>query len=332
MLRSLLAVSLLFGAPFVHAKEYTMKIATVAPADSPWAALLNRYKESVEKRTKGQLKIKIMLGGALGDENEAVTKTSRGQVQAVGASTGALASRVPEINVVELPYLFRSAEEADQVIDGTLTKPLEKLFADRGLVLGFWSENGYRNFFTRDKFAKKPADLKGKKMRAQESPVHIAMYKAFGASAVALPTTEVPQALATGAVDGFDQATLFAIAAGWHTSIKFATISEHIYQPAAIVFNKPWYDRLPEEMRKALVEEGRAIQTKGRQAVRAIQGELMDVLKYEKIQIHTLSPAERRGFEEAAQPVYDEFRREFPQAVPLLDAARAALARIRERK
>src|SRR5258706_528704 len=82
------------------------------------------------------------------------------------------------------------------------------------------------------------ADLKNKKMRSQESYVHIEMWKALGASASAIPTTEVTTALKTGSVEGFDQALLYMVAGAWHTSIKHLTLSAHIYQPAVITFNQ----------------------------------------------------------------------------------------------
>lgn len=312
------------------ASPIAMRIATVAPADSPWAAMLTSFKDAVEKKTDGGVKVKLMLGGMLGDENESVTKCARGQVQAVGASTGALATKIPEVNVVELPFLFRNEAEADQIIDKVLTTPLEKHFRDRGLVLGFWSENGYRHFGSRDKAIRKPEDLKGKKMRVQESPVHISMYKALGASAVPIPVTEVPQALATGNVDGFDQAVLYMIAAQWHKSIKHVTLSQHIYQPAAIVFNAKWFDGLPENFRKIILEEGRAAQDKGRKTVRAIGPELNGILTYEKVQVHELSASERKAFEQATQPVYAEFRKTFGKtSSELLDKVLAELKKIR---
>jgi tripartite ATP-independent transporter DctP family solute receptor len=317
----------------VNAETYTMTVATVAPADSPWSALLVSFKENAEKKSAGKLKVKLMLGGALGDENEAVTKCSRGQIQAVAASTGALGSKIPELNVVELPFLFRTAEEADQVIDRVLTSEFDKIFRQRGLVLGFWSENGYRNFATSDKPVRSPTDLKGKKMRSQESQVHMQMYKAFGAAAVPIPTTEVPQALATKNVDGFDQALLYMIAAGWQQSIKFVTLSEHIYQPAAIAFNQKWFDSLPADLKKIIIEEGRAVQDKGRKAVRKIQPDLKEILKSEKITVVDLTTAEKRVFEEQSKPVYENFKKSFgPTAARILEAIQAELKKIRNEK
>jgi tripartite ATP-independent transporter DctP family solute receptor len=315
------------------AAPVTLTIGTVAPPDSPWSALLTQFKNEVEKKTEGKIKIKLMLGGVLGDENEMVIKCTRGQVQAVGVSTGAIATKVPEVNVIELPFLFQNAEEADRVIDQVLTPKLEKHFLDRGLVLGFWSENGYRMFASRDRKIQAPSDLKGLKMRSQESPVHLSMYRTYGSSAVPIPTTEVLQALANGNVDGYDQTILYAIAAGWHKSVKHFTLSEHIYQPAAIVYNKKWFDGLPKEMQTLLMEQGRALQNKGRKAVRAIQGELIEILKYEKIETHKLSASQRKVFEEASLPVYAQFKKDTGKVgVALLEATQAELKKIRDGK
>ncbi|MEZ0313130.1 MAG: TRAP transporter substrate-binding protein [Myxococcota bacterium] len=307
-----------------------MTLASVAPQDSPWSALLTKFEQNVEKRAPGKIDVRLKLGGVLGDEIEMVTKCRRGQIQAVGASTGALASLVPELNVVELPFLFRSTAEADHVIDNVLTNPLGESFRKAGLILGFWGENGFRHFATRDAPIKMPQDLRGKKMRSQESPVHLGMYKALGASPMPLPITEVPQALATGNVDGFDQSTIYMIAASWTKSVKFVTLSEHIYQPAAIAFNREWFDALPKELQTILIEEGRSLQGKGREAVRKIAPDLVEILKSQGIAVHTPSTEERRAFEEATRKVQDDLvKLQGDRTKKLLNETRTALAKMR---
>jgi TRAP-type transport system periplasmic protein len=317
-------------AGVAQAEEIVLKIATVAPKDTPWDMLLREYKKAVEAKTGGRVKVKLYLGGTLGDENETVLKCKRGQIQGVGASSGAIASQVPEINVVELPYLFRTFKEADEVIDKVLTPALEPVFREYGLVLAFWGENGFRHFGTKDKFVKTPADLKGKKMRAQESQVHLQMYKDLGGSPVPVPTTEVLTALQNGTVDGFDQALLYMLAASWHTTIKYVTLSSHIYQPAIIVFNKEWFDKLPADLQKILIEEGRVLQEKGRVAVRTLNKKLVDVLKSSKVETYQLSAAEREGFEKATLPGRDVFKKTMgKRAAKLLDEVEAYLKKLR---
>lgn len=312
------------------AQEFTMKVATVAPDNTPWSDMLKGYKKAVEAKSGGRIKVKVYLGGTLGDENESVQGCKRGQIQAVGVSTGALASQVPELNVIELPFLFHDAKEADFAIDNVLGKEFDAIFPEYGFVLGFWSENGFRQFGTKDRFVKTPADLKGKRMRSQESSVHLDMWKALGASPKAVPTTEVLTALQNGTVDGFDQALLFAIAASWNTTVKYFTLSDHIYQPAVIVFHKAWFDALPADLQKLVLEEGRAIQQSGRKQIRKLNPLLVEALKAEGKSVYQLTPAEAAVFEKATLGVRKQFRqRTGARAAALLDKVEAALAKKR---
>ncbi len=281
--------------PAAAEDAFELKIATVAPDKTPWADLLKDYKKNVEAASKGRIKVRIFLGGTMGDENETVSMTALGELSGVGASTGAVASLVEELNAIEIPFLFNNANEADYVLDKFLLAPMEELFKKKGLVLVMWSENGFRHFGAGFPI-KKPSDLKGKKMRSQENYVHIAMWKAFGASAEAIPTTEVTTALKTGSVNGFDQALLYMVAGAWHTSIKHMTLSAHIYQPAVIAFNKKWFDSLPPDLQKIVIDEGRKIVRGGRAAIRKMNPKLVDIVKKAGVTITTLTDAEKAEF------------------------------------
>ena len=194
-------------------KAGVAKLATVAPDGTPWSDQLYAFKSKIEKIAGDRLKVETYIGGVLGDENVTASETKRGAIQLWGGSTGALATIVPELALFEMPYFFRTAEEADLVMDVVLFDDVKKLLLSRGLVLMFWAENGYRSFGTKFGPVKKPADFKGKKMRSQESDVHIEMYRALGALPVPISVTEVLTALQTGVVDGFDNTPLFTFAA-----------------------------------------------------------------------------------------------------------------------
>lgn len=275
--------------------KFELKIATVAPDKTPWADLLKTYKKNVETASKGRIKVRVFLGGTMGDENETVRMTARGQLSGVGASTGAVASLVEELAAIEIPFQFASANEADYVIDKYLLDDMDKRFRAKDLVLGFWSENGFRHFGASFPI-KGPGDLKGKKMRSQESYVHIEMWKALEASASAIPTTEVTTALKTGTVNGFDQALLYMVAGAWHTSIKYLTLSAHIYQPAVIAFNKAWFDKLPADLQKLVLDEGRKITRQGRDAIRKMNPTLVKIVKDAGVTVSALDDAGRKAF------------------------------------
>ncbi len=294
---------LAMGVGHARAEEtagVAMKIATVAPEGTPWSEGLEEYRKQIDADTGGAVKARVFLGGALGDENESVQACARGQIQAVGASTAALSSIVPELAVLEMPYLFRTPEEADQILDHVVLATLEKAFRDRGLVLGFWSENGYRSFGTNFGFVKTPADLKGHKMRSQESPVHLEMYRAFGASPVPIAVTEVLTSLQTGVIDGYDNTPLFAQAAQWTSGTKFYSLTNHIYQAAAIVFNAAWYDGLSAKAKAALLAPRSGLMQRMRKEIRALNPLLVENFGPMGIQVYTPTRDELAQFEKAA--------------------------------
>jgi TRAP-type C4-dicarboxylate transport system substrate-binding protein len=312
------------------AEPVVLKIASAVPVGTPWDGLLREYKKNVEARTAGRLKVKIQL--VAGDEGDAVQRCKAGQVQAVAVTSWAVGTLVPELGVIEVPFLFHDFEEADDVIDHLLGPALEPILREGGLVLGFWSENGFRQFGTRDRFLKTPADLKGEKMRAQESPVHLEMYKDLGGSPVPVPTSEVMTALTSGTLDGFDQALVYMLAAGWTRTIKFVTLSSHIYQPSLVLFNQAWFDGLPADLQAILLEEGRAIQAKGRTQVRQLTRKHVKTLTDAGIQVYELSATERDAFEQATAPGRQSFRRSMgKRAARLLDDAETRLAASRRK-
>lgn len=312
-------------------KVYTLKIATQAPEGTPWAQLITDYKAAVETASKGRIKIIPFLGGKAGDENATVTKASKGHLQGVAASTGAIASIVPELNAVEIPFMFNSFGEADYILDKVLTEPMEKLFKDRGLVLGFWSENGFRHFGSNFGPIKKPSDLEGKKMRSQESKVHGWMWEQFKAASQAIPTTEVLTALGTGACEGFDQTLLFSLAAKWHKTVKDMTLSAHIYQPAAVAFNYAWYKELPADLQKVLIDEGRKLTAPGRELIRGMNADLIKLVERDGVKIHKLSKDERAAFVAATASVRTTFReKEGAESKKILDLIEAGLKAFRK--
>lgn len=305
--------------------EFTLKLATVAPEGTPWADQVAQYKAKVESESKGRIRLKAFLGGALGDENQTVGECRRGAISMWGGTTAALATSLPEISVLELPFLFRTAEEADQILDKVLLEDLKKRLADRGFVLVLWSENGFRSFGTKWGPIKSPADLKGHKMRSQESLVHLETYRAFGALPQPIAVTEVLPALQTGVVDGFDNTPLYTFAASWHLAIKHFTLTEHVYQPGAVLISKKEYDKLPPDLQKVLTADLGKITTEGRTAVREMAPLLLDNFTKAKIPVYKPSAAEREALARATAGVQDKYVKAVPTARPLLAAIKKSM-------
>ena len=283
-----------------------VKFGTVAPAGTPWAQTLEDIKKRVKKASNGKLKIKTYLGGQLGGELEILQKIRRGNIQGGGLTSAALASVVPELDVLELPYLFESYEEADYVLDKHLFEVFEKYFAKKDLVLVTWAENGWRNVGHKTKAILKPSDLVGEKMRSQESKVHLAFWRALGASPQAISTAETLPALQTGVVKGFDNTPLFTLAAEWHTAIKHFSMTKHIYQPAAIVYSSRFWAKTSDADKKILLDRGRTLAPESRLAVRALGDELVSVLKGAGINVYELTEDQKTVFKKKLRPLHAE--------------------------
>ena len=320
-------------AAFASGKAPVAKLATVAPDGTPWSQQLADFKVRVEKIAGDRIKVESYIGGVLGDENVTASETKRGAIQIWGGSTGALATIVPELALFEMPYLFRTPAEADHVMDEVLFDDVKKLLASRGLTLIFWAENGYRSFGTKFGPVKKAADFKGKKMRSQESEVHIEMYRALGALPVPMAVTEVLSNLQTGVVDGFDNTPLFTFAASWHQGISHYTLAEAIYQPGIVVANKAWFDKLPADIQKAFLEDQHGEAKRGREAVRMIGPELVANFESNGIKVHTLTDAEKDAMAKACEPAHDKWlAAKGKSAAPMVKKAKDALAAFRAKK
>ncbi|MBI2894885.1 MAG: TRAP transporter substrate-binding protein [Deltaproteobacteria bacterium] len=283
----------------------TLKIATIAPEGTPWEKQLKQLKQRYEAESGGRIRVKLFFGGSLGGEKALVRRCAQGTIQMAGVSTGAAASLIPELNTLELPYLFRDAAEADRLLDEVVKPRMAKLLADKGFIFGLWAENGFRSFFTKGHAIKSAADLRGLRMRSQESIPHLNMYTAFGASPQPIDATNVLTSLQTGVVDGFDNTPIFAFATSWYQAAQHVTLSEHIYQPGLILISKQWYDSLPADLQRVVADVPAEFVQQGRQGVRSLEPLLVKNLAKAGLTVHRLDAAQRAEFERVARTSWE---------------------------
>jgi len=311
---------------------YTLNFGTVAPEGTPWADHLQAAKRRIERDSNGEIQVRVFLGGALGYEDEMVEDIIAGQrLQGGGITTASVAqgANVPLLMMPELPYLFRNLDEVDAVLDQVLWDPVADQLSERGLVMGAWAENGWRNFATTGPVTS-PEELAQYKMRSQESPVHLAMYEAFGVQAVAKPVSEVLPALNTGIVDGFDNTPLFSLAAGWLGPISHYTLSEHIYQPAAIVFSERFLDTLTPELRAVVLGDRDTESSIGRVGVRELQSQLISSISESGKTVVTLTDEQRRVFARQSRDVRRHFVVDHPELAEIFGEVQSLLRSMRQ--
>ena len=302
-----IALGLLLAGPAVAQDKITLRVGTVAPEGTPWYKIVRRMKRRIEKDSGGRIKVKVFAGQMLGGEKSLVRRCQSGTLEMIGVSAGAMASAVPEMNAYELPYLIDDFRQADKVLDATFGTA-KGLLAAKGFELYIWSENGFRDFATKDGFVKTPTSLSGVKMRSQESFVHTEMYKLLGAKPNVIAVPNVPESLANGVVSGYDNTLLYAYAAEWYPTVKYITLTHHIYQPAVIAFNKKWFDALPADLKPIVKADAEKETKNGRFRIRAMNVKLQGMYEQKGITFHKPSADERAKMKAATRPVYDAFR------------------------
>lgn len=319
----------LFAQPSEADETYELNVGSLAPTHSVWWETLKTMERNIESQSGGRIDVIIRPPGQMG-EVEMVRETRRGErLQGCGVTTAAIAEggNVAALQVVELPYLFDSYEEADHVLDNVLWGPVNELLGRRGFRLGAWSENGLRSFATKGRPIRSPEDLRGFKMRAQESAVHMAMYETYGAQAVQKSMTETLTSLQSGVVDGLDLPPLFLNLGGLSGSLEYYTITEHIYQPAAIIWSKRFYDSLPPDLQQVL-DSQRAVATEARAQIRS-ENVLFQEMLAEQMEVIELTPEQREAFKTVGRSMHSDFAASVDGGTQLLTAVQGELTRLR---
>ena len=322
-----------FAEDAAAADQIVVKVGTVAPEGTPWSELMKRIKNRFKKDSNDKIKLKLYFGGRLGGEKEMVRETREGRIQLFGGSTAAIATMVPELYALEAPFLFESDQEADFVFDGYVKPVAEKLLAAKGFVFFQFSENGWHGIGLKDRCIKTLADLKGKKVRSQEAAIHLDAFTALGANPVPMPVPEVLPALQQGTVDGFSNTPLFTFATSWYQGIKYFTITDHIYQPAMIVYSKKWFDQQPKDIQKILLTGGQEDAEFGRKGIRGIRQGLLDNFTKSKIEVCQASPELKKEMAAATAKIFETYKKKATkEGKPLFDAIQKGKAEWRARR
>lgn len=307
--------------------QYELNVGSLAPTHSVWWEMVKTIERNVETASDGRLDLILRPPGQMGEVEMVRETRSGGRLQGCGVTTAAIAEggNIPSLNIIELPYLFDNYAEADQVLDNVLWEPVSRTMARRGFVLAAWSENGMRSFATKATPIRTPEDMADLRMRSQESAVHMAMYEAFGAQPVQKSMTETLTALQSDVVVGLDNAPLFLNLGGLSGALQYYTVTEHIYQPAAIIWSKRWYDTLPEDV-QGILSSQKEVALGARTRIREENAAFQELLG-EELEVIELTPEQRAAFVERGRGMHDSFARTVDGGPELLAQIRGALGR-----
>lgn len=255
--------------------KYTLNLAHISPVDHPAHKGSLLFKQLVEERTNGEVKIEIYPNSTLGSAPEYTEQMKVGAV-ALGLSTsGQLQQWVKECAAVMIPFLFTSYEHAHRTLDGPAGDLLAAMAEKEDLItLANW-EWGFRQITNNKVPIKSPEDIKGLKMRVPNEIQLQAMFKTLGASTNIVAFPELYLALAQGVVDGQCNPLNTIYHNKFFEVQKYLAITNHVYNTQTLMASKAIWDTLPEDIQRILKESAQVAGLYVRQISNAADGQLI---------------------------------------------------------
>ena len=277
--------------------------------EQPEAALRSQsmlfFKEELEKRSQGKIKVELFFGGVLGNERELMDLVATGALQ--GTRGGFFADANPRFNLFTLPFLVDNWDQAIRLVNSDFMKAVNQGARKQGFhIPATGISQGFRAHTNNKRPIKSPDDLKGLKMRVPSQEVYVETARAFGANPQEVPYIEVYQALQTGVVDGQDNAPSNIWDFKVHEVSKYLTLSNYATGPDPFMVNLNWFEALPEDLQgifNTVAEETMALSDR---LNREQESEFIKLLS-EKLEVNTLSGSDLEPFRAAVEPVYQHF-------------------------
>ena len=302
-IKTVLASVALAAVGMASAQEKTIKFANQNSAGHPIVLGMEKFKEVVEAKSGGKIKVNIFVGGALGNDQANVSALQGGSLEMVSMNSGILASQVKDFAVYDFPFMFANEKEADAVVDGPFGHKMHEKLLDKGIVgLGYY-ELGFRNLTNSKRAINKVADIDGLKLRVIPNPINVDWVKALGANPTPLPFPEVYAALEQKAIDGQENPVATINSAKFYEVQKHLTLTRHQYNPQSIMMSKKFWDGLNASEKK-LIEEAVAESIKFQRAQsRGQVASITDNLKKNGMQVTELPASEMAILRDKMKPV-----------------------------
>jgi tripartite ATP-independent transporter DctP family solute receptor len=249
-----------------QAQTMVLKAADVHPAGYPNVVAVENMGKKLEAATQGRVKVQTFPGGVLGGEKEMIEQTQFGAINILRTSLGPVGTVVPEVNVFNMPFVFRSQDHMRAVIDGAIGDDLlAKISSSPAKLVAIgWMDGGSRSLYTK-KPVRTPADLKGQKVRMMGNPLFVDTMNAMGGNGISMGYGEVFTALQTGVVDGAENnAPSFFTSNHYNTGAKYYTQTNHLIIPELLVVSKVTWDKLSKDDQALLKKFGREAQMEQR--------------------------------------------------------------------
>ncbi|UPW19004.1 TRAP transporter substrate-binding protein [Agarivorans sp. TSD2052] len=312
---SLTAIALLAGASLsVQATEW--KGWNIHKAGYPNTEGMDKFAELVEQKSNGDFTIKMYHSGVLGNQPDAIEQVRIGGLEIGNFSLGPIGPIVQEANVLSLPFVFNDVDHMHRAMDGEVGEQINAAMEKKGLISLAWYDAGARSFYNSKKPITSPADVQGMKVRVMNNDLYSGMVSALGGNPSPIAYSEVYQSLKTGVVDGAENGWPEYESMGHFEVAGFYSLSQHLIIPQCLCVNAGAYRKLS-EAEQIMLKEAAAESAQVQRDLWAAREEFSRNKVLESgIKLNDIP--NKAEFQQAMQPVYDEYLGDNPELKPLV--------------
>ena len=311
------------GLPAHAQAKMVFKASDVHPEGYPTVAAVESLGGKLSKATNGRLSVQMYASMQLGGEKEAIEQAQIGAIAFARVSVGVMGPVVDDLNVLNLPFLFRSTKHAQTVLDGAIGQELLDKVTNHptaGLIGLCWMDAGARNMYDTKKPINNIGDLKGMKVRVMGNPMFVEMMNALGGNGVAMGYDQVFTALQTGVVDGAENNPPSFVFDNHFQVAKYYTLTEHLIVPEMVVFSKATWNKLTKDDRALLLKFAKEAQAEERVLWNAYQQKALDKMKEAGITV--VQVADKKPFQDAVKPVWDKYGPKYAATIERIQAVK----------
>jgi tripartite ATP-independent transporter DctP family solute receptor len=298
------------------AAKMTIKFGHVAPPFHGQSVGIDAFAKYVEEKTNGEIVVQTFPMGQLGSERSMAEQVQMGTLEMASITTAVMQNYVPQAAVLDLPFIWPSREVAYAVLDDPRFQ--EKYFSylpAKGFIGIGWTENEFRDINNTKRPIHTPEDLKGLKIRVINSPIYMDTFKALGASPVGIPFPELYNSLQQGVIDAQENPLYTSILIKATEVAKYVTLSQHALTECIQIVNPDFWKRLTPAQQQIFRDAAKLAIKVNRESTAAALKKLPklgisidDYCRQNKVEVVTLTDAQRQAFHKAVQPVLKKYR------------------------
>ncbi|MFZ5816499.1 MAG: TRAP transporter substrate-binding protein [Bacillota bacterium] len=300
--------------------SFTLRLAENQAADYPTTIGDLDFAKRVAEKTNGRIKIDVYHGAQLGDEKTVIEQIQLGAIDFARVNVQPLGEFSKKIGVLNLPYLFDSEEHLWKVLNGPIGQEILDSLAGSRMVGLTYYDSGARSFYNSKREAKVPADLKGLKIRVQQSNLMVDLVNALGASATPMAYGEVYNGLKSGVIDGAENNWPSYYSTSHYEVAKFITLDYHTRSPEVIIASQALWDKLDAEDRQIILEAAKASTEVQRKAWKEYEQKSIDKVKAAGNTITEVT--DLKAWQDAVAGLYDTHGASFKDLIAKIKAAK----------